>query len=182
MTVVIKKELPFLDHVTQKSGQLINLCFQCQKCTSGCPIAEQADYSPNQILRLIQMGLRGQVLNSSVIWLCSGCETCGARCPNGIKLSEVFDTLKEMCIKEGINKQKKIQTFNQTFLSSVELNGRVQELTMMAEYKLKTANFADLLLDIGLGWKMFSKGKLALPTSSKKVNNLAQNIFGKTRN
>jgi len=48
----------FMSEVKVKSGQDIDLCYQCQKCASGCSMARVADFTPNQILRMVQMGLK----------------------------------------------------------------------------------------------------------------------------
>lgn len=163
------KSTAFIEEVGNKSGQPINLCFHCQKCASGCSMARFSDYSPNQILRFIQMGMKDRVLGSSMIWICSGCEICGARCPNGIKMSEVMDTLKEIAIEENVIREKNILSFHDTFLKTVAIRGRVHDLAMMAIYKLRTK---DLFTDMDLGMKLFFKGKL--PLMSKGVKNKKQ--------
>ncbi len=166
-------DLSFIQEIKKRSGQAIELCYQCQKCSSGCPVAEHADYHPNQVVRMIQYGLKERILNSSFIWLCSGCETCGARCPNGIKIAAVTDALREMAVKErALSGEKNIPLFHNAFLNSVRRDGRVHELSMMAQYKLRSRTlFADL--DIGL--KMFKKGKFAfLPKRIKRLKEVRQ--------
>ena len=32
------------------------LCYQCGKCSAGCPIRDYMDESPNQVVRLVQLG------------------------------------------------------------------------------------------------------------------------------
>ncbi|MFZ5632425.1 MAG: 4Fe-4S dicluster domain-containing protein [Bacillota bacterium] len=154
----------FIEDVKLKSGQPIDLCFQCQKCASGCSLARFTDYTPNQILRFVQMGLKEKVLNSSMIWLCSSCEICGSRCPNGIKMAEVMDALKEIAIREKVVKEKKVQLFNDVFLATVRSKGRIHEAVMMTRYKMKTGDFFS---DLDLGLKMFLKRKL--PLIGKKI-------------
>lgn len=166
----------FIEEVKQRSHQPINLCFQCQKCASGCTMLKFADYTPNQILRMVQMGLKSNVLNSTMIWLCTGCEICGARCPNGIKMSEVMDTLKEIAIEQNVIKGKNINTFNDVFLSSVKSRGRVHEATMMAMFKMKTKD----LSDIDYGIKLFFKGKLPVIGKKVKARKQVKEIFNKS--
>ncbi|NTW04916.1 MAG: heterodisulfide reductase [Peptococcaceae bacterium] len=137
------------------------------------------DYSPNQIIRLIQHGLIDKVLDSNMIWLCSSCEICGARCPNGINMAEVMDCLKAMAISKNIVSVKNVKKFHDSFLGSVKLNGRVHEATMMMTYKIKTM---DLFSDIDLGMKMFVKGKLhILPKRTKDRARLSR-VFTRTAN
>lgn len=154
----------FIEEVKSKSGQPINLCFQCQKCASGCSLVRFTDYAPNQILRFIQLGLKEKVLSSSMIWLCSSCEICGSRCPNGIKMCDVMDSLKEMAVRENLVGEKKVQLFNDVFLNALRSNGRINEAVMMTRFKIKTG---DLFSDLDLGLKMLLKRKL--PLLGKKV-------------
>jgi heterodisulfide reductase subunit C len=123
------------------------------------------------------MGQKNKVLNSSMIWLCTGCEICGARCPNGIKMAEVMDALKEIAIAENVIKEKNIQTFNEVFLNAVKTKGRIHEATMMAIYKIKSK---DLFSDMDLGIKMFLKGKLPLLGKKVKARRQLKDIFDRS--
>lgn len=170
---------PFFEEVKLKSGQPIDLCYQCQKCASGCSMNRFADYTPNQILRFVQMGLKEKALTSSMIWLCSSCEICGARCPNEIKMAEVMDTLKEIAVKENYVKEKKIQSFNDVFLRSVRSNGRIHEVAIMAAYKIKTGDFFS---DLDIGLRMFLKRKLPLIGKRIKDRKHLEQIFRESLN
>lgn len=167
----------FFEELKEKCGEPIELCYQCQKCASGCLATAYADYMPNEIIRLVQLGQKKRVLNSSSIWICSGCETCGARCPNKINIKEVMDALKEIAIKEGIIKEKRIHLFHTIFLNSVQAHGRVHELAMMVKYKLKSR---DYFSDMDIGLELFKKGKLPLLSHGIKEKAKLRNIFEKT--
>jgi len=94
-------ETSFLKQVNALSGQTIQLCYHCHKCTAGCPTAFAMEYGPDRILRLIQFGQRERVLVSRDAWLCLGCEMCGAFCPNDIDIYEVMIALKEISEEAG---------------------------------------------------------------------------------
>lgn len=146
--------------IREKSGQPVELCFQCQKCASGCPMGELTDLYPNQVVRLLQLGLTGRLLQSSAIWLCTGCETCSARCPNGIKIPEITDVLRTLAFTRKVfPREKNIPVFHQLFLETVKNRGRVHETLLMVKYKLKTG---DLFSDLQPGLKMLFRGKLPL--------------------
>ena len=34
----------------------VQACYQCGKCSAGCPVADKMDLLPNQLVRLVQMG------------------------------------------------------------------------------------------------------------------------------
>jgi len=157
------------------SGQSIFSCYQCGECTAGCPVAYAADITPNQTIRLVQLGQDDEVLKSSMIWLCVGCETCSTRCPRKVELSKVMDALRETCIDRGIKPgEPSIRIFHDTFLKSAERMGRIHEISMLGEYKLRSM---DLFSDIFLGAKMFMKGKLAILPSMVKDRGELKKIF-----
>ena len=67
--------------VNERSGTDLNRCYQCRSCSNGCPFVKAMDYTPNQVLRLLQFGMRGEVLACKTIWVCVGCHTCSSQCP-----------------------------------------------------------------------------------------------------
>lgn len=165
----------FIGRVAKKSSQPLSLCFQCQKCSSGCPVSDYTDFTASQVVRLLQYGQKDVLLESRAIWLCSGCETCGARCPNGISVGRVMDALKEMAVtgrREG--KLKNVMLFHREFLDSVTANGRVHEAAMLIRYKLKSGQ---LFSDIKLGLSMFRKGKLKLMPTRVRDKSQVRRIF-----
>lgn len=175
-----KREMTFLEEVKMKSKQELNLCYQCLKCSAGCPTAPAMDIKPNNIIRMIQMGMREEVLGSSAIWLCVSCETCGTRCPNEIDIGVLMDTLREMAIKEGIRpKENNIYLLHNTFIKSIERLGRVHEATMLMEYKFRSK---DILKDLGFGVMLFFKGKIPIFPSFIKDRKEIKNIFEKCKN
>ena len=95
-------EVGFLERVEEECGKKIRQCYHCLKCSGGCPLTFAMDWTPNQIIRMIQLGLEKRVLSSSTIWLCASCETCSTRCPNEVDLPAIMDVLKEMAIRKDI--------------------------------------------------------------------------------
>jgi len=91
----------FIEQVNERSGQTVQLCYHCHKCTAGCPAAFAMEYGPDRILRLIQFGQRERLMTSRDPWLCLGCEMCGAHCPNDIDINEVLIAVKDMSEEMG---------------------------------------------------------------------------------
>ena len=91
----------FTDQINQLSGQTIQLCYHCHKCTAGCPVASAMEYGPDRVLRMIQLGQRDRLLTSRDAWLCLGCDMCGLHCPNEIDGGEVMIALREMTEQAG---------------------------------------------------------------------------------
>ncbi len=92
----------FAARVRDVSGQNLLACNQCGKCSAGCPIAFAMDLLPNQAIRLAQLG-QEEVLRSSAIWLCASCMTCASRCPKGVDLSKVMDSLRLIALRSGVS-------------------------------------------------------------------------------
>lgn len=148
-------------------GISVQDCYQCQKCSAGCPVVFAMDFKPNQVMQMVSLGMKERLLNCRTIWVCASCYTCSTRCPNDIDIAGVMDRLRQTALREGVKPaEKEIPAFHQSFLESIRSHGRVHELGLMARYKLKTGRFLD---DFKLGWKMFTKGKLRLfPAGIKK--------------
>ena len=86
----------FAEEVRRETGENIFLCYQCQKCSAGCPVVEHFDLHPNQVMRAIQLGQKEMVIHSKTIWLCAMCETCATSCPHDINITKIMDLLKIM--------------------------------------------------------------------------------------
>lgn len=88
--------------IQEISGQDVRACYQCGKCTAGCPLAASMDLMPNQILRLIQVGAIEQALAARSIWWCASCLTCAARCPKEVDPARVLDALRTILLRQGV--------------------------------------------------------------------------------
>jgi heterodisulfide reductase subunit C len=170
-----QKENSFLSEVFQASGEKIQTCFQCQKCSAGCPIAYAMDILPNQMLRHIQYGHRERVLSSKTIWICASCYACSVRCPNNIDIAKIMDALRSLALRSGAEPgERDVPVFHSVFLDTIRSKGRIHELSLILQLKSKTK---DLFKDLGLGWKMFRKGKIKLLPSRFRGGKEIQEIF-----
>ena len=100
----IRKE--FIKKIEELSGENIYACYQCGKCSAGCPLVDHMDILPNQIIRLLQLGEEEEVLNSKTVWICSTCMQCMAKCPKGINLAKIMDSLREILKRSGVDKME----------------------------------------------------------------------------
>lgn len=178
----------FLKEVESLSREKVSVCYQCRKCSNGCPVTFAMDILPNQLMHAIKMGLRDEILGSSTPWVCASCQTCTTRCPNDIDIAHIMDTLRQLSMQEKtVGKERNAPIFHQVFLDSIWKRGRVYELGMVQTYTLKSGDFKDkmakgeLINDLKLGWAMLTKGKLPLlPTSIRRVKEV-RDIFKKTK-
>ncbi len=159
----------FVKEVERLAGQKLNDCYQCGKCTAGCPIAASVEYPPHRVMRMAQLGLKQRVLYCPTIWLCLSCVTCTARCPKGVDLTSVMNALRELAIKEGIShaQHSKIKLFEKLFLHSIKAHGRLYEMGTLARFNLLT-------------FQPFQDAQLLLPLLQKgKLSFTPKNIHGK---
>ena len=91
---------PFIQKVQELSGQNLLVCYQCGKCSAGCPVVSKMDILPNQIIRFAQLGFKDELLQSRSIWLCASCMTCNTRCPKGINIAEVFEAIRQIILRQ----------------------------------------------------------------------------------
>lgn len=152
--------------IHEELGQNVYLCYQCSRCTSGCPVGDFFDWQPNQIMRAVQLGQEELVFEAQTPWLCAACQMCTTHCPQGLDINAVMEFLTREALARGYEPQvPQVEIFNEAFMREVRLWGRAYELGLLVEMKLRTR---DLMSDIDLGLKMFRKGKLAfLPTPTR---------------
>ncbi|ACF11359.1 CoB--CoM heterodisulfide reductase [Chlorobaculum parvum NCIB 8327] len=160
------------------TGNNYACCYQCGKCTAGCPAGGFMDNPPARIMRLIQAGYVEEAMRSDALWYCIGCMTCTSRCPQNMEIAGTMDALREMALKSGIvssDKSKKLVTaFHTSFLNTVRKSGRLQELALVNSYKLRTRT---LTQDVAAGFKMMKQGKInpvKAFTAKEEVENKGQ--------
>ncbi|MEI8033369.1 MAG: heterodisulfide reductase-related iron-sulfur binding cluster [Chlorobiaceae bacterium] len=151
-----------LKHQLEEStGNDYNCCYQCGKCTAGCPAGSLMDNPPARIMRLVQAGYIEEALQSESLWYCLGCMTCTSRCPQNLEIAATMDALRALALEKGIvsgDRAKKLVTaFHTSFLNSVRKHGRLQELSLVNSYKLRTRT---LTQDVVPGIKMILSGKI----------------------
>ena len=174
-----KIESPLQAAITEAAGQNVAECYQCGKCTAGCPMARYMDITPSQIMRLAQIGdarAEQKLLTSTAIWSCVGCLTCAQRCPKELDPAAVIDVLREMSnVRQLVSPaQKKVLAFHKAFLKTVETTGRMSEFPLVRRYKLASM---DLFSDVMMVPPMLARGKLPLTSHTVKGRDEIKKIF-----
>lgn len=178
LSQVMDRNRSFVDRVIAESGQDIRQCYQCAKCSGGCPGSSAMDYPPNQIIRMLMLGMREEVLKSQTIWVCMGCNTCTTRCIRDIEVAGVMDILRQEAIRAGyVDNAEYVMSFNESFLWTVRSFGRLFETGMAMMNNMKTGNF---MKDMQFGLPLMLKGKTSLFPHRIKGRKEIKNIFEKT--
>jgi heterodisulfide reductase subunit C len=150
-------------------------CYQCGNCSASCPAAFTFDYKPNQLMRMLQVGMVDQVLDSKAIQLCVQCLTCTGRCPRNIDIAGIFEDLKTIVSGQGRDVPEHAKTFNKAFMDAVARYGRLPELYMMGMFYLGTMSPKMAMGDAPLAVPMLAKGKMSiLPHKAKGADEVGR--------
>lgn len=96
-------DIDFVRRIQEISDQKVADCYQCGRCTAGCPFAAFMDAPPNQIIRFMQLGMKNDVLTANSPWFCAACLVCQARCPRGVDIPRLMEAVRTLHLraKEG---------------------------------------------------------------------------------
>jgi len=181
---------PGLPERLLNAGLTVSACFQCRKCSGGCPLTFAMDLLPDQVVRLALLGQEDLVLGCRTIWVCSSCETCTTRCPNAIDIAGVMDWLKEEALRRGYpSPQPGVACFHQTFLETIRLGGgRLSEPLLLGLYQFKSGGALAKLKsgamreELHLAWELLRRGRLKLKFPRRlKAGREIKEIFAKSK-
>ena len=134
----------FVAQVERLSGQNVSDCYQCGKCSGGCPVVADTDMAPNQVIRQVQLGMKQDALTNELVWSCAGCYTCSSRCPEGVDTARIIDAVRAIAIHEDVSLNggaAAVRTFYRAFLDSVRDFGRLSEVGLMGGYNINSGRF-----------------------------------------
>jgi len=164
--------------VEEMSGVSLDACYQCRKCSAGCPVAGPAKSAPSEIIRRLHLGVGDELLENGLVWMCLSCETCYGRCPMAINFAAVIDALRSLSLARGSKiPEGNMPLFNRMFLANVKIFGRSYDLSMIAGYKLGAGSLMD---DTDKFPTMLKKGKMAILPPSGADKKAVRRIFEKT--
>ncbi len=175
-------DVKFQKRVDELAHEVTELCYHCHKCTAGCPVSYAMQYGPDHVLRMVQLGQKQEALSSPDIWICAGCETCGARCPNNIDIAHVMDALRQIAQAEGVKPaQPNVRLFHNIFLGIIEQTGHMYEAGLMGLYMLRSGGmFSDPVM-FKVAPQMLLKGKVPVLPKLSKNRARVKRVFEKCR-
>ena len=118
----IDLDLEFGAQITPDLEEL-RTCIQCGTCSASCPTGYAMDLTLRQLWKLIQLGLKDEVVNSRTFWLCTVCKSCTVRCPRGIDLTETMLMLKRYAVQEELQVPEGIGVLRETVTTNYNISG-----------------------------------------------------------
>lgn len=153
----------FIEEVKKmRGGENVLDCIQCGICAGSCHARFAMGYSPMQIIKMIHLGMKQLVLESSTIWICASCYSCATRCPRGIDIPALMSGLKNMAMTNNV--PCAIETkpkFHKAFVEILRKYGRMHEAQLQVKLINKT-NPKELFRNASLGLRLWRKGKVKL--------------------
>ncbi|MFX1257806.1 MAG: 4Fe-4S dicluster domain-containing protein [Promethearchaeota archaeon] len=94
-------------------SDLIKYCYQCNRCTDNCPVADAANpfyeniFDPRLIVLGTVLGYKDVVMSliskaSIIPWGCTVCDTCDTVCPQAIEVTEIITLAKNVTTAAGM--------------------------------------------------------------------------------
>jgi len=131
--------------VASAAGVSLKDCYQCGKCSAGCPVTHAMDMMPREVIRFMQLGAWDDVINAKTPWLCASCITCVTRCPQDVDLPSLMEEVRRASKAAGNRPVKETDVFNDLFLKGIYQSGKSNELYMMMKYNLASGHlFQDM--------------------------------------
>ncbi len=88
------------EELRRAGGESPYLCYQCQRCSSGCPTAPAMSIPPSRMMRLAQLGQGGRLVGDASIWRCLGCDSCTVHCPYEVSVRQLVEILRQQAMQE----------------------------------------------------------------------------------
>jgi heterodisulfide reductase subunit C2 len=179
--------------VAARSGQNLKACYQCRRCAAGCPVGDETGVTPDQLIRMIILGLKEEVMNNLLVWKCVACYTCGTRCPNNIHTAKITEALKHMIKDRHLDPVvPKVANFHSAFLTSTSHFGRVNEMEFMAIYEMKNAKnelakgrikaiVDEIMAQVGLGKVMMKLKRVHLSIDKIRGTGEIRRLFARAK-
>ncbi|WP_350453924.1 4Fe-4S dicluster domain-containing protein [Slackia heliotrinireducens] len=140
--------------IADEAGIDLKDCYQCGKCTAGCPLAESMDLMPREVIRYLQLGAIDTVLESKTPWICAQCSVCSSRCPQGVDICSTMRAVRLAAKHAGKRPVPEADIFDDEFIANVRSHGVSNEQYLAAAYNLKSGH---LMQDMGNATRMLKR-------------------------
>jgi heterodisulfide reductase subunit C len=151
-------------------------CYQCGKCTAGCPMAHAMDLVPRLLIRNLQLGFIEKALNAKTPWICANCMVCSARCPQGVDIAAIMLAVRRTAKKQGLCPVREADVFDDAFVGNIRSWGKSNEAILAAKYNLVSGHLVQDLLNAP---KMAARGMIGPKIHSVKDRGAVKHLVDK---
>jgi len=152
-------DLRACEAIAAEAGVNLKDCYQCGKCTAGCPLADSMDLMPREVIRYLQMGAVDVVLDAKTPWICAQCVVCSSRCPQNVDICSVMRAVRLESKATGRKPVIEADLFDDTFIANVRAHGVSNEQYLAAAYNVKSLHF---MQDMGNATRMLKRGMVGV--------------------
>jgi len=111
-------------------------CFQCIRCTSGCPSMKMLELKPHEIVNLARLGFVEELITSGIVWACAACLKCKERCPQAVAPVDLIFALRNLAVE----KEAKVPESFLHSLSAILETGFIQKPQNTVTRRLEKMN------------------------------------------
>ena len=140
-------------------------CYQCGKCTAGCPLAEGMDLMPREVIRYLQLGAAQIVLAAKTPWICAQCDVCSTRCPQNVDICSTMRSVRLASKNAGYRPVREADIFDEEFIANVRAHGVSNEQYLAAAYNVKSGH---LMQDMGNATRMLKRKMVGVVIHNSK--------------
>lgn len=151
--------------IAADAGVNLKDCYQCGKCTAGCPLADSMDLVPREVIRYLQLGAIDVVLDAKTPWICAQCVVCSSRCPQNVDICSVMRAVRQASKHSGRRPLPEADIFDDEFIANVRSHGVSNEQYLAAAYNLKSGH---LMQDMGNATRMLKRRMVGVSMHNTK--------------
>ena len=140
--------------IGEDAGVNFKDCYQCGKCTAGCPLSSAMDLMPREVIRYLQLGAAEKVLSAKTPWICAQCDVCSTRCPQNVDICSTMRAVRLAARNAGKVAVREAEIFEDTFINNVRAHGVSNEQYLAARYNLRSGH---LMQDMSNATRMLKR-------------------------
>lgn len=159
LSEISRADVRACEEIAAEAGVNLKDCYQCGKCTAGCPLADGMDLMPREVIRYLQLGALDVVLNAKTPWICAQCVVCSSRCPQNVDICSTMRAVRLASKRAGKRPVPEADIFDDTFIANVKAHGVSNEQYLAAAYNMKSGHF---MQDMGNAMRMLNRGMVGV--------------------
>jgi heterodisulfide reductase subunit C len=135
--VLTKLDQDFKYEIASRPGAgFFKRCFSCGTCTASCPVSEIDErFNPRYFIRQALLGQKKELLSSELLWYCTQCYTCFARCPQDVRFTDVMAVLRDMAVEQNYAPETMRNKIKQVDLLAQQLRHELARYLWLAATK-----------------------------------------------